>query len=1623
MKRPLRLSLFLLVTMLYFAACAGDIISVSNDPIVIDKEDPDLKNPALSWSAAECEAVLGSGNEFPVLSNRFDVEVVYTSSSSQVATVADNGTITLVGAGSTTITAFYAKDDTYQQSMAQYILTVIRGEGGLAWSAAETSGVIGEEVSFPTLSNEHELEVVYSSSDEAVALISGSGEVTLVAAGTTVITASSAGNDIYDASSASYTLTVMRAASGLEWSSSSASAIMDQEPVLPVLSNPNNLEISYSSSNEAVATVSGSGAVTLIGAGTVVLTATSSQTGQYFSGSVSYTLTVSRSDVAISWSVNTCSSTIFSADNSFPVLVNPGAQGISYSSSNPAVAEVDSEGIVSLIAAGTASIIATAAETAVYAASSASYTLTVLRAEADLQWSSSSASAVMDQQPVLPVLSNPNNLEISYSSSNESVAVISEDGAVSLVGAGTAVITATSSQTGQYNAGAASYTLTVSRSDVTISWSESEYTATVGSASNVFPVLVNPGAQEISYSSSNPAVADVDSEGNVSLLAEGTASIIATSAETAVYNGASVHYILTVIDPASHLASPELAWSAAEASATMGSTPKLPTLSYPIGLPVNYSSSDESVATINPFGNITLAGAGATVITASTEANDVYTAGSASYILTVSKANPNLRWSASTASATMGSGGNYPTLTHSSGIAIEYSSSDTGVATIGSNGAITLAGAGTTVITASGKANAVYNAGSASYTLTVSLAEATLNWSSDNYTAILNASEYSFPTLTNPAGLTVSYSSSEKSVATVSASGAVTLAGAGTTVITAFSEANNIYAAASASYTLTVKKADSGLRWSTASATATMGSGGDYPTLINTGGLDINYSSSNTDVATVGSDGIITLVGAGSTVITASSEGSAIYYAGSASFTLTVSLAQAPLSWSSDSYTATLKSSGYTFPTLTNPAGLDIEYLSSNTAVAEIDGAGNITLVGAGTTTITARHSGSSVYAPSSASYTLKTEKNTVSIAFSQSSFTAILEETSNAFPTLSIEPSDLPVTYSSSNTGAATVNTSSGDVSLVSLGSTVITATFAGDDFYKSASTSYSLSVRTNLDDGNVTTTFASSGDPTSDDDISNTVFTRLITVNYSASGALVTGWNAVSDLMDVTIEGNKVTINYTGTENVVYKLTGTTSNGFFKLYSSRKQALWLDGVSITNTAGPAINNQSGKRTFVYVDGTNTLADGASASYSTEGDEDCKGVFFSEGQLLFSGTGSLTVTANNSQGKSGIVSDDYIRFMSSPAVTVSCGSSAGHGVKANDYLQMASGSLDITTRAAMKKGITADDYVLIEGGVINLNISGGVARDSESGEYKGSAGINTDNYFGITGGTITINNTGTGGKGISTGDYDYEPENHTLTDSYITGGVIRITTSGNQSNDVTCKGIKVGYKYSTGGSSGGGGGWGGWGGWGGNTNNTYGGNLRIDGGKIYISCAHAEGIEVKGTLTFNGGEVYAYSTGDDAINSQGKMTINDGFICGYSTANDGLDTNNDMDINGGYVIGITTRGTPEVGLDAASENKFKVSIKSGATVVVYGGIERGYAAEQPVKTMNIDSGSWNGLWNGSEFVAAFKSPANVTKVTVSAPSLSNTCFKGVTVSGDTFCEGCWAVNDISGGTSVTLGN
>ncbi len=79
---------------------------------------------------------------------------------------------------------------------------------------------------------------------------------------------------------------------GLKYETAAYTAVLGEEFTAPELTNPNNLDVTYSSSDEAVATVAVDGAVTIKGVGETTITATSAKTDKYYEGKASYTLVV-----------------------------------------------------------------------------------------------------------------------------------------------------------------------------------------------------------------------------------------------------------------------------------------------------------------------------------------------------------------------------------------------------------------------------------------------------------------------------------------------------------------------------------------------------------------------------------------------------------------------------------------------------------------------------------------------------------------------------------------------------------------------------------------------------------------------------------------------------------------------------------------------------------------------------------------------------------------------------------------------------------------------------------------------------------------------------------------------------------------------------------------------------------------------------------------------------------------------------------------------------------------------------------------------------------------------------------------------------------------------------------
>lgn len=234
-----------------------------------------------------------------------------------------------------------------------------------------------------------------------------------------------------------------------------------------------------------------------------------------------------------------------------------------------------------------------------------------------------------------------------------------------------------------------------------------------------------------------------------------------------------------------------------ESTYTYDGTEKKPTVS---SVKLNDTELNAAYYAVS-YSNNTNAGDATVTVTG----NGIYK-NAATKTFTIGKGTITLSYSATTAECKMGEAFTAPTLNNPSQVAVTYSSSNTEVATIGTDGAVTLKGPGKTTITATFAGNDNYEGASASYELTVGKQqEAGLSWTDEGMEYYIGDYWYG-PRLNNPNNLKVKYESSDENVATIDEDGVVTVLGVGDTWIMAIFEGNDEYEPQTVKYGLYVKE-------------------------------------------------------------------------------------------------------------------------------------------------------------------------------------------------------------------------------------------------------------------------------------------------------------------------------------------------------------------------------------------------------------------------------------------------------------------------------------------------------------------------------------------------------------------------------------------------------------------------------------------------------------------------------------------------------------------------------------------------------------------------------------------------------------------------------------------------
>ncbi len=727
-----------------------------------------------------------------------------------------------------------------------------------------------------------------------------------------------------------------------------------------------------------------------------------------------------------------------------PFSVSPTASSslaVKLTSSNTAVATV-SGNTITIVGLGTTTISASQWGNSTYTfAQDIRQNLVVAKASQTITFNTLPTKTYGDAPFALGATAS-SGLAVTYSSSDPSIASVSGS-TVTILKAGTVNITASQAGDVSYNAAP----------DVIQSLTINKKTQSIGfTIPNVYTYgdgafLLNGNTDSglpISYTDQSPTplvtFSGVYPNISATIIQAGNTIIRASQTGNGNYLAATpVDVSLTINKATQTITFTSLA------PATFGDAPVALTATSSSGLPISYTSSLSSVATVSS-NTLTIVGAGSSLITAIQSGNvNFLPATTVGQNLTVNKANQTITFSALPSKAltdppfALGA-------TASSGLPISYSSSDLTIATISGNTVTLQNKSGTSNITATQAGNANYNAATpvvqplnvvpkTSQTITFNALPG----------KILGDAPFNL-TATASSGLAVTYTSGDPTVAAISGS-TVTILKAGTVTITASQGGDPTYAAApDVQQTLTIGKGNQTITFGALAAVANT----DPPFTLSatsSSGLPITFSSSNTSLATV-SGNTVTLGGsAGTVTITASQAGNSDYNAATpVPQTLTIVARSAQTITFGALQAKSMGDAAFSL-TASTTSGLPITFTSSNTAVATVSGV-TVTIVGAGSTDITASQPGNTSFLPASpVTQPLVVQKGNQQISFTPPASPVLGGPT---FTLTATSTAGLPVTFTPVTTTKLSISGNFGTSLLAGLAT--VRASQAGNANYNAA-------------------------------------------------------------------------------------------------------------------------------------------------------------------------------------------------------------------------------------------------------------------------------------------------------------------------------------------------------------------------------------------------------------------------------------------------------------------------------------------------------------------------------------------------------------------------------------------
>ena len=488
--------------------------------------------------------------------------------------------------------------------------------------------------------------LTYTSSNTSVAIVEN-GKIKALTNVTAVITVSFPGNENYTAAeNKTINVTVNLKDAIISVNNSTLNLFVGDNFTVVATTSPAGLNVTFVQDDSGVYIVDGNGNVTALKEGTGHILVKVGGDGVYAENTTEITVIVSKIPTEITLTNETLDLKVNDIVGGLANLTPADAGNLTFISSDEDIVFV-ADGRILARGKGNATVTVSFAGNDKYAAAlNRTIHVNVSLNDASVSVENDTLELKVDERYDLNATAVPSFLNVEYVSSNESVATVTDYGIVTAVGEGTTTITLTVGNDVTYAVNTTNVTVTVSKVPTEITVDTTPLDLFVGDEIVIVANLTPVDAGNVTFTSSDYDVVDFDLEGNVIAQGKGQAIITVSFAGDDKYAAAENKTIIINVS----LDNASVTVDNNTLDLKVGETSAINATKHPdtIMLDITYTSSNNSVATVDKKGIVTAVGEGTAVITVEVGDDEIYAKNSTTVNVTVSKVSTEIESSAVT---------------------------------------------------------------------------------------------------------------------------------------------------------------------------------------------------------------------------------------------------------------------------------------------------------------------------------------------------------------------------------------------------------------------------------------------------------------------------------------------------------------------------------------------------------------------------------------------------------------------------------------------------------------------------------------------------------------------------------------------------------------------------------------------------------------------------------------------------------------------------------------------------------------------------------------------------------------------------------------------------------------